>query len=63
MYSIRACVFSVASSSMKLLALQIEQPLFVHQAARLHIAAAHGFGDAAADVVVVLGDEAAFAAC
>ena len=43
-----------------MVAFEVEQPLLVHQAARFHIAAAHRFGDAAADVVVVLGDEAAF---
>ncbi len=43
-----------------MVALQVEQPLLVHQAACFHVAAAHRLGDAAADVVVVFGDEAAF---
>ncbi len=44
----------------EVLALQVEQPLFVHEAARVHVATADGLGHAAADVVVVFGDEASF---
>lgn len=43
----------------KVLALHVKQPILIHQAARIDIAAAHNLGDAAADVVVVLGDESA----
>lgn len=42
----------------EILALQIQQPLFVHQAACFQVAAAQYLRDAAADVVVVLGFEA-----
>jgi hypothetical protein len=44
----------------EILALQIKQPLFVHQAARFHITAAHDLDDAAADVVVVFKVQAIF---
>ena len=42
-------------------ALEIEEPLFVHEAAAFDVAAAHHFGDLRSDQIVVLGDVAAFA--
>jgi hypothetical protein len=44
----------------EVLAFEVEQPLFIHHAARFDIAAAHRFGDAAAYVVVVFGNEITF---